>query len=265
MVADWMPEAVRKPVPYRAEAGAFTSPPLGWVLHVVVGNGSPFVTFRDAPKGNRRFSHFWVSKTGVIEQYAETSNRSWAQAAGNPLYWAVETEGFPTEPLTPEQVAALARIHTFLGTPDTLASKPGDRGIGTHYMGGAAWGGHTCPDPTPGAGPRSQQRADIIAAAQGVDVPLTDSEIAAIATEVLTRPVKDLAGNTVTVGAAIGYTLRNSTAAAQGVAKLPSADDIATAIVSKLPAGSVDTPTLAKAVVDELASRGLSLSILGKA
>jgi len=162
----WMPGAIRKPVPYRAEAGRWVTTPLGWILHVVVGNGSPFETFRRAVSPARRFAHWWVAKDGTIEQYAETFYKSWAQGAGNPQYFSVETEGLPTEPLTPEQIAALARIHDFLDAADVLAEAPGQVGIGTHYMGRGPWGAHSCPDPErgEGTGPRSHQRADVIRA-----------------------------------------------------------------------------------------------------
>jgi peptidoglycan hydrolase-like protein with peptidoglycan-binding domain len=168
-----MPGAVFKPVPYRAEAGRFAQAPIGWVPHVVVGNGSPYQTFATAISPKRRFAHFWVSKTGVIEQYAETYYKSWAQADGNSLYWAVETEGFPEEPYTDAQLASLAKIHAFLEAPDKIANSPGQPGVGTHYMGGAAWGGHSCPDPQgkEGSGPRSKARADIIARANATNPP----------------------------------------------------------------------------------------------
>lgn len=164
MPADRYPGATWRPIAYRAEAGSFTGTPLGVILHVVVGNGSPYATFANAPAGSRRFSHFWISKNGVVEQYAETSRKSWAQAAGNGTYWSVETEGFPSEPLTAAQITAFGRLAAWLGVAPQIASTPGQRGIGTHYMGGAAWGGHTCPDPVAGAGPRSRQRGAIIAA-----------------------------------------------------------------------------------------------------
>lgn len=175
VLAAWMPGAVCRPIPYRAEAGRFVNPPLGSVPHVVVGNGSPFGLFAKATSPNRKFSHFWVSKKGLVEQYAETFYKSWAQGVGNGLYWTIETEGFPDEPYTPEQIDALGRINKFLGVPALIADKPGARGVGTHYMGGAAWGGHSCPDPAgqEGRGPRSKARVDIIKAATGEVVKQT--------------------------------------------------------------------------------------------
>ncbi len=172
MTESLLPGAVWRPVSYRAEAGAFSTAPIGWILHVVVGNGSPWGTFEHAPAGSRKFSHGWVAKDGRGEQYAELTGKSWAQGAGNPLYWAFETEGYPTEPLTDAQIETLARWHNTLGAADALAEAPGQRGIGTHYMGGSAWGGHTCPDPSPGAGPRSHQRGAIVARAQALRGPL---------------------------------------------------------------------------------------------
>lgn len=173
MPSAWMPGAVHKPIPYRSAAGRFTHTPLGWILHVVVGNGSPYKGFANAPKDGRKFSTFWVSKTGVIEQYAETYYKSWAQRDGNGDYWSVETEGFPEEPLTAAQIKSLAKIHNFLGAADAIASRPGQKGIGTHYMGGAAWGGHSCPDPVghEGKGPRSHQRAAILTASHSAPPP----------------------------------------------------------------------------------------------
>ena len=168
---DWMPGAIARPIPYRAEAGTFTQKPVGWILHVVVGNGSPFDTFANAQPPQRRFSHFWVAKDGRIEQYTELSRKCWAQGVGNGQYWAAETEGMPGEPLTLPQIASLAKIHTYLGAPHLLAEAPGQAGIGTHYMGGVAWGGHTCPDPASGAGPRSHQRGAILTAATGAPAP----------------------------------------------------------------------------------------------
>lgn len=165
-----MPGAKYRPVSYAKEAGRF---PLlgkrkGWILHVVVGDGSPWATFERAKSPRRRFSHFWVNKQGEIEQYQPITHKSWAQKGGNTDYYSVETEGYPSQPLTKLQLEALGRIHNYLGTEDRIAHKPGERGIGTHFMGKAAYGAHSCPDPEgrEGKGPRSLQRDEIIAAAK---------------------------------------------------------------------------------------------------
>ena len=192
MPAAIMPGADFKPVSYRAEAGRFTQAPIGWILHVVVGNGSPYNTFARAVSPSRRFSTFWVSKAGHIEQYAETYFKSWAQGGGNGQYWSVETEGFPDEPLTDAQVDALARIHNFLGAPDKIATAPGQPGVGTHYMGKGAWGAHSCPDPEgkEGQGPRSNARAEIIARANATARPTETAPSRGETRPPIVQPVK---------------------------------------------------------------------------
>src|SRR4051794_912873 len=115
------PPAAQRPVSYAAAAGALDQQPRGWALHVVVGFGSPWPTFEHAPAGSRRFSHLWVAKSGAIEQYAPLDQKSWAQAAGNPWWWSVETEGVPSEPLTDQQLAALAAWHVWCGAVDRVA------------------------------------------------------------------------------------------------------------------------------------------------
>src|SRR3954463_6403744 len=122
MVADRYSGATWRPVSYRGEAGYFSGTPLGWILHVVVGNGSPFNTFQNAPAGNRRFSHFWVAKSGLVEQYQECDMKSWAQGEGNGTYYSVETEGYPDEALTDKQIIECAKLHNFLAAKDAEAS-----------------------------------------------------------------------------------------------------------------------------------------------
>ena len=176
MTADRYPHAAWEPVSYVGDASALINP-LGWVEHVQAGDSDPFSTFESAVSPNRRFSHLWVSKGGRVVQYQSLNRDSWAQGGGNGFtpgtgYWAVETEGFPDEALTPEQITALGTWHAWSGTANAVANAPGERGIGTHSMGGAAWGDHPgCPGPI-----RAAQRPAIIAAAQGGDMPLTEAE-----------------------------------------------------------------------------------------
>lgn len=162
MTGQFLPGAVWRPVAYRLASGSFTTTPLGWILHVVVGNGSPFGGFAGATGAQRRFSTGWVAKDGSSEQYRELGGKPWAQSAGNGQYWAFETEGYPNEPLTDAQINTLAVWHNYLGAADAVIDAVGGRGIGTHVMGGLAWGNHSCPGP----GPRAGQRAAIIARAR---------------------------------------------------------------------------------------------------
>lgn len=159
----YLPGAHWLPVVYRKAAGSFApGMPIGYIPHVPVGNGSLFNYFNNLRSPNRKFATAWLAKDGRAEQYTELTGKPWAQVDGNTMYHAFEVEGYPNEPYTSAQLRVLAIWHNALGTVDRLAESPGQPGIGTHYMGGKAWGGHTCPDSRSGQGPRSHQRQDII-------------------------------------------------------------------------------------------------------
>lgn len=155
-----------KYMPYLTDTSKFQAIPRGWILHVTVMNGSPHDLFAKNVPGSRKFSTGWVSKTGAIEFYSPLNTEPWAQVDGNSEYWAFETEGFPTEPLTNAQIRSLARIHAalelFTGRDYShVIDKPGQVGVGTHQMGGVAWGNHACPGAV-----RAGQRQQIIDLAQ---------------------------------------------------------------------------------------------------
>lgn len=230
-VPDHLPGAVWRPVSYIGEAGPFTSRPRGWVLHVVVGDGSPFQTFQTAKSPDRRFSHLWVSKAGSIEQYQLLSRKSWAQGQGNGTWWSVETEGFPDEALTDRQIRALAHIHKTLGAPNEIATTPSGSGIGTHQMGGLAWGGHSCPGTI-----RAGQRAAIIQAATALDQPKGEEDVTVLFTragDTAPQPAYELHaaiidGKTVTLPrhvSAAEYNERVAAGEAVKIRTLPRADE----------------------------------------
>lgn len=95
-------------------------------------------------------SHFGTGKDGELRQWVDTSDRAWAQAAGNTAWLSVENEGNGGDTLTDAQLDRCADVlrwaHQTYGVPLQLASSPSGEGLGYHAMGGAAWGGHTsCP------------------------------------------------------------------------------------------------------------------------
>jgi len=278
-VSLFLPGAVWRPISYRQDAGKFApGQPLGYIPHVPVCNGSLFHFFNGLVSPNRKFSTAWVAKDGSSEQYTELINKPWAQATGNPYYHAFEVEGYPNEPYTAAQINTLAVWHNFLGTPDTLANTPMVSGIGTHYMGGAAWGGHTCPDPVAGAGPRSKQRAAIIERAitlrtpKGIFMALTDAQQADLLADV--AAIKDrLFGiypqRFMTVADGVATSVSATTAGAvpaRGLDQLdgnvllrtqPDPGLIAKAVLAILPAGGAGATAaqIAKAVNDDAAKR----------
>jgi hypothetical protein len=82
--------------------------------------------------------------------------------AANADYNGVETEGFNTDPLTSQQVTALAGIYKWgmqsYGWPKQLVDTVGGSGFAWHGLGGDSWGGHPyCPGDL-----RKAQRADIL-------------------------------------------------------------------------------------------------------
>jgi N-acetylmuramoyl-L-alanine amidase len=148
---------------------------LGVVEHVTAGEGDPYNEF--ANPANQVSSHFGLGNgqggmaDGLIEQYVDTANQSWAQSAGNGTYLSVETEGVPGDPLTAAQVASFGRIMAWAaqthGVPLVVTDTPGQRGLIGHGDGGQAWGGHLgCPGPA-----RLAQRPVILAVAGWTPVP----------------------------------------------------------------------------------------------
>ena len=122
-------------------------------------------------------------------------------------------------------------------------------------MGGADWGGHTCPDPVMGLpGPRSRQRPEIIRRARGADMPLTTDDIDLLATsDKFLNAIADRVESRYGAKLADGTILNRDVALAQ-------VDDTVRTILAKLNAtvttgGTIDVAGLAKAVADELARR----------
>ncbi|WP_405645346.1 N-acetylmuramoyl-L-alanine amidase [Streptomyces uncialis] len=144
----WMPGVLRKPIDKNFRRGG-RSGQQGLIMHVQEGEGSLFERFSDP--STRSSAHFWVSQAGVIEQYISVHDRAWTQGAGNVGWASLETSGFASKPLTTAQVASVARVYAWgareHGWPLEVADSPDGRGLGTHEMGGASWGGHACPGP----------------------------------------------------------------------------------------------------------------------
>lgn len=183
MTGLYLPGAAWRPISYRGESGFFTAgQPVGEIPHVQVGNGGLWSMFEHAVKPNRKFSTAWVGKDGHSEQYAETNRKPWAQGAGNANYRAYEVEGFPSEPYTSAQINVLATWHNFTSCPDVLADAPLRPGVGTHNMGGLAYGGHSCPGPL-----RQAQRSLIIARAIAIRGVALPAPVKPVATKIVLK------------------------------------------------------------------------------
>jgi hypothetical protein len=219
----------------------------GVVLHVNDSDGPSLYNW--IAGGHDMSCHFQVAKDGTIEQYIDTANSSWCQADGNNDWLSVETQGFPTEPLTPAQVDAIRGIvswaHLTHGIPLQLAETPAGTGLGWHGMGGDAWGGHPgCPGDL-----RKAQRAEILQ-----EDDMTPDQDAALTR--IDNFVKGIAVH----GTGTGATVINTTAikvnaiAVKQAAQLSATgvvdvNALADSLVAEL------TPDLAKALLDAMAAR----------
>lgn len=169
-----------KPVTNRTVGGIGKT--IGLILHVQAGNGALSGWFNN-PSASAS-STWWAGKKGEREQYGNPdTDKFWAQAAGNPTYHSIETEGVPGEPLTDAQIETVAQAfawgHLRYDWPLVLAENPGEPGLGWHGMGGKAWGGHIgCPGDI-----RKAQRAQILARAK---------QIAGVGTPAPTPPEDDM-------------------------------------------------------------------------
>lgn len=148
--------------------GGIVRPLRGLVVHVIVGSllgaDSTFHNNDPGQRGGRRSATWGIGKDGRLLQWCDTDDVSWAQADGNRRWHSVETEGTQDEPLTAAQIEALARLLEWdsrrEGYPLAAVDDPNGWGLGTHAMGGAAWGGHSCPGAI-----RAAQRPAIVARA----------------------------------------------------------------------------------------------------
>jgi hypothetical protein len=146
----------------------------GVIMHTMVGNLPGTVATFNNP-GNQASAHFGIAQDGSVWQFGPIGKGwiAWAQEAGNEAWYSIEhaDDGNPDNPLTDAQLTASAQLveclSAFAGFPLQLADSTSAKGYGVHYMGGANWGGHTCPDQPP-RHVRSAQRAEIIARAKAI-------------------------------------------------------------------------------------------------
>lgn len=114
-------------------------------LHVAVSNGDSLYGYFN--KSGIPDSHFYVRKSGVVEQYVDTDWQAFADLNGNDATISIETAGgvvnADSEPWTPEQLESLAQIYAWAvrthGIAQKLAtsSKLGDesKGLSWHRLG----------------------------------------------------------------------------------------------------------------------------------
>jgi hypothetical protein len=150
---------------------------MGVVMHTMVGNLPGTITLfnNPAPGGNPSdavSAHFGIAQDGSVHQFGPIGKGwiAWAQMAGNEAWYSIEhADAANTEnPLTDAQLTASAQLvevlSRFAGFSLQVTDSVDVQGYGIHVMGGASWGGHTCPGP----GPRAGQRYEIISRAKAI-------------------------------------------------------------------------------------------------
>lgn len=141
---------------------------MGTIMHTMVGNLPGTIAVFNNPD-YQASAHFGIDQSGLIHQFGPVGAGwcAWAQESGNETWYSIEhaDDGNPDIPLTAAQMTASAQLleclSAFAGFPLQVTNSTGVMGYGVHNMGGAAWGGHSCPD-LPPAHVRSAQRAAII-------------------------------------------------------------------------------------------------------
>lgn len=160
--------------PFPTRNGSWGSGAMDGVLfHTMVGDlPGTIQVFNEDRGADSASATFGIAQSGEVWQFGPVGKGwySWHAVAANKTYYGIEhaDHANPDNPLTPQQIAASAQIvealSAFAGFPLREANSPGEKGYGVHYMGGAAYGGHSCPD-LPPKHIRSRQRPAILALA----------------------------------------------------------------------------------------------------
>jgi len=150
---------------------------LGVVMHTMVGDLPGTIAVFNNPS-YQASAHFGIAQDGHIHQFGPIGKgwMAWAQVAGNAQWYSIEhaDHGNPNNPLTDAQLTASAQLveclSAFADFPLQISDDVTVKGYGVHFMGGQAWGGHTCPD-VPGHHVRSSQRTEILRRAHDIRSP----------------------------------------------------------------------------------------------
>jgi hypothetical protein len=147
---------------------------MGVVMHTMVGDLPGTVAWFNNPQAQAS-AQFGIAQDGTIHQFGPIGKGwiAWHCAAGNAEWYGIEhaDNGNPDNPLTDAQLTSSAQLveclSAYAGFPLAISDSTSVKGYGVHYMGGSAWGGHSCPDQPP-KHVRSAQRPEIIRRAQSI-------------------------------------------------------------------------------------------------
>jgi N-acetylmuramoyl-L-alanine amidase len=136
--------------------GPLPTPAVKGVLeHTMVGNlrhTDAMFTPRTENTGNS--AHFGTAQDGTVIQWVQLGVVAFHAFEANFHWYAVKNadNGDPNNPYTDAQLSRIAQILGLTSGPEygrfalQVTGSPDQEGLGTHHMGGAAWGAHSCPD-----------------------------------------------------------------------------------------------------------------------
>lgn len=121
------------------------------ILHVAATEAGSLFNYFNGPS-NGIESHFYVTRTGGVEQYRDTAFQADANRDANAFAISIETQGMAAGEWTPEQLASLRALirwcHAVHGIPIVRCATWDGSGVGYHSQ-FTQWAGdgRTCPGP----------------------------------------------------------------------------------------------------------------------
>ena len=165
------PAAITYNTPFPCINGSWGSGAMtGVIMHTMVGTQAGTISWFNNPQAQAS-AQFGVGFDGAIHQFGPIGQGwiAWHAGAANATWYGIEHEddGDPSRPLTDAQLTASAQLTEmlcgFAGIPLQVTNSPANWGLGTHSMGGSAWGGHACPGDV-----RAAQRGEVIRRARAI-------------------------------------------------------------------------------------------------
>jgi hypothetical protein len=145
---------------------------MGLISHTMVGNlPHTDAMFTPGPQGVGNSAHFGTAQDGTVIQWVPLGVIAEHAKAANDHWYAVENadDRNPNNPYTDAQLSRIAQILELISRPEygrstlQVTNSTDQEGLGTHNMGGVAWGGHSCPDAQKNPNhTRSRARAEIV-------------------------------------------------------------------------------------------------------
>lgn len=142
------PPAIQKPVSHGAE-----DPPIDarvLIFHIAVSNAASLFGWFNGRSGGIE-SHFYIRKSGAVEQYRDTDIQADANTDANGFAISVETQGMGPGTWNRAQLAAIKALidwcHDVHGIPKTVPQSWDGSGVGFHVQFPGRWDrrGATCP------------------------------------------------------------------------------------------------------------------------